>query len=85
MKTKGKKNLLLEERDPIKNRTERVMVTVVRRYKSKRKHGVQNGRCFQAKAEWIDMNTPMNVSWSVILILKKAIFLKSMSIFCPFH
>lgn len=42
------------------------MKKMVRGGKSKRKHGLWNWRHFQAKAEWIDMNTLQNVSWSVI-------------------
>ena len=45
---------------------------VVRGGKSERKHGVWNGRHFQAKAEWIDMNTLGNVSWSVIPYFEKS-------------
>lgn len=40
--------------------------------------------CFQAEAEWIDVDSPMNVSWSIIPILKKNNLLKKHVDFLPF-
>lgn len=61
------------------------MVTMIRTYKSKSKHAMWNGICFHAKAEWIDMDSPMNVSWSIDLILKnKQFFFKACRFFALF-
>lgn len=51
-------SLLKEEREPIKNRSKRIMVRMVRGEKPRRKHG----RHFHRKTKYADMNAFWNAN-----------------------